>query len=132
MLKQFVVTFIVALGLGLYVGKLYFAKSESIETEREVIKRDVVTVVKEITRPDGTKESTTTTTDHSKESKENTLKIVVADQRNWHVSVSYLRGLSDPAPVYGLQVERKILGPVSVGLNVNSQKQIGVVIGFEF
>ena len=121
----------IALGAGIYIGKSQFSKT--VEVEKEVTRTDVVTVVREVVKPDGTKETTSTTTDHSISKRDSTSTTSLAPrQPDWHVSVSYSKTFSDPAPVYGLQVERRILGPFSLGVRADTEKTIGIVIGMEF
>jgi hypothetical protein len=124
-----------ALGLGIYIGKSYYSATETKEVQVERVKNNIVTVVKEVVRPDGTKETNTTITDTSTEKKNSTttsrdVQAIAA----WHVSASYaVQPLSGSyAPVYGVQVERRILGPFSVGVRLQSDKQIGIVVAYEF
>lgn len=126
---------VLALGLGIYVGKSQYSKTETVEVEKEVIKRDVVTVVKEVVRPDGTKETETTTIDKSKEKKDTLTSVATGTIKpDWHISISAsaasVAEISSPA--YGFQIERRILGPFSAGLRIQTDKQIGLVVGYEF
>lgn len=132
-LKVTVVLVAAALALGIYTGKTMFAKTMTVEVEKEVVRTDIVTVVREIIKPDGTKETISTLTDKSvarKDSSHSTSKAETSP--NWHISASAARSLESAVPVYGLQIERRILGPISVGINVNSERQIGLVVGYEF
>lgn len=131
---------VIVFGIGIYTGKLFYAKTETIEIEREVIKRDTVTVIKEIVRPDGTRETETISTDKSKESKDSKTSVIVAapPQPQWHLSISGAANLQNSinvlpsSMVYGLQIERRILGPFSIGARIQTDKQIGLVVGYEF
>lgn len=125
----------VALGLGVYIGKQAFSVTKTVEVEKAVVRNDIVTVVKEVVKPDGTKEIVSTTTDKSVERKDSTVvKAVAAPQPQWHISASASVQPSSGSyqPVYGLQVERSILGPFSIGVHADTNKQIGLVIGYEF
>lgn len=134
--KVYTALIVAALGLGIYIGKSYFSKTQTVEVEKEVQKSDVVTVVHEIVKPDGSKETTSTTTDKSVTNKDakSSIVSVAPPPPNWHVSASYaVEPLSGSyQPIYGLQVERRILGPFSVGVRAQSDKQIGVVVSYEF
>ena len=133
--KVYTAAIVVALALGIYIGKSQFSKTETVEVEREVIKRDVVTVVREVTMPDGTRSVETVTTDRSKERKDVTNVTTKATASpDWHVSVSAsaARVSEISSPVYGVQLERRILGPFSLGARVQTDKQIGVVVSYEF
>ena len=71
-MKQTIIIPVVALLIGFGLGSQLMPKIESktVEIEKEVVRKDIITVIKEVVRPDGTKETTSTTTDKSKESKE--------------------------------------------------------------
>lgn len=127
---------VACLGLGLYIGKTYYSTTQTKEIEKEVVRTDVVTVVKTVERPDGTKETTSTTTDKtvSKHDETKTATTASALAPQWHTSASAsVARLSEiSSPVYGIQVERRLLGPFSVGLRAQTDKYIGVALGFEF
>ena len=75
---------LVGYGIGRYAQP---GKVEVKETIKEVIKKDVVTVVKEIVRPDGTKETETTTTDRSTETSDSSKNSKITAQRPaWKVN----------------------------------------------
>lgn len=134
--KVYTVAIVVALGLGVYIGKSQFAKTETVEVEREVVRKDIVTVVKEVVRKDGTRETETITTDKSKEKRDSssTVTAITAVKPDWHISVSAstARVSEISSPVYGLQIERRILGPFSAGLRVQSDRYVGLVVAYEF
>lgn len=119
------------LGVGL-VWK-YARVSEVVE--KEVVRNNVVTVTKEVTRPDGSKEIVTTSTDKTVSKAESDAK-TVPTQPQWHLSASAVMAdkpdFGAYKPVYGLQIEKQFLGPISLGLRVQTDKQIGAVIGYTF
>lgn len=126
---------ILALGYG--IGRYVQAPREITKTEIEeveVIRRDIVTVVKEITRPDGTKETVTEIVDKTKEKKEyhaETLS-VKPTEKQWHMSAGLERELSSTQNIYSVTVERRIFLGSYAGLRVNTDKQIGIILGYEF
>lgn len=124
----------VALAVGVYIGKSAFSVTKTVEVEKEVTKVDTQIVVREIVKPDGTKETVTTSTDKSVIKKDSTISATVAAPRPvWHVSVSAsVKSPVDPVPVYALTVERNILGPFSVGVTANTERSVGIVIGYTF
>lgn len=103
--------------------------------EKEVVRNDIRTIVKEVIKADGSKEIITETTDKSvkKESKEQ--QITKNAQKNWLLGVSALSKLNDPAIGYELSVARRQLGPFyligKVGV-VKSETQVGLGIGLEY
>lgn len=101
--------------------------------EREVVKKDVQTVIKEVVKPDGTKETTTTIVDHSKESSKKTLEQVIAKKNDWFVAAGVearLNNLNEPS--YKIEVNRRILGDIFVGATANTQGTLGLQVGFTF
>lgn len=132
-MKQTLIISTIALLIGAGLGSQLFptVNTKEVEVEKERIVKDVVTVTKYITRPDGTTESTTTTTDKSKESKQATnTKLTLAP--DWHVSVAANTNniaLNDLR--YTLQVERRIIGSLFVGANLSTDKTVGLSLGFE-
>lgn len=105
---------VVGYGVGRYVQPP--KEITKIETqEHEVIRNNVVTVTKEITKADGTKETITTVVDKSVEKKDKTLESIVSKpvEKQWLASV----GMNPIAPTatYSVKVDRRILGPIFVG-----------------
>jgi hypothetical protein len=101
--------------------------------EKEVIKRDVVTVIREIVKPDGSKETVTEIVDHSRENSsksETVVKLAKAQYQLALLASTSAERLADP--VYGLQIQRRLLGPVWGGLSLNTDKQITFNLGLEF
>lgn len=124
----------IALFIGIIAGgiltKHFFPNVETKEVEKEVIKKDIVTITKEVIRPDGTKEVVTTTTDKSTEKKDKT--IVQYDKKEYHISASVSRQSLTSKDVYGIQVEKKVFGDMTVGARIDTEKNIGVVVGISF
>lgn len=101
--------------------------------EKEVIKKDIQTVIKEVVKPDGTKETTTTIVDHSKESTKKQVEQIVNKKNDWFVAAGAEARLNDlQNPVYKIEANRRILGDIFVGATVNTQGAVGVQLGFTF
>lgn len=101
--------------------------------EKEVIKKDIQTVIKEVVKPDGTKETTTTIVDHSKESTKKQVEQIVNKKNDWFVTAGAEARLNDlQNPVYKIEANRRILGDIFVGATVNTQGAVGVQLGFTF
>lgn len=101
--------------------------------EKEVIKKDVQTVIKEVVRPDGSKETTTTIVDHSKESSTKQLEQIISKKNDWFVAAGTEARLSELSnPIYKLEVNRRIIGDIYVGATANTQGAVGVQVGFSF
>ncbi len=97
--------------------------------EKEVIKNNVVTVVKEIVKPDGTKEVDTTTTDTSTSVATSDSKQEAPAQHNWFVAAGRRVALE---PIYTLEINRRMLGPLTLGIHGATDGLLSVQVGFEF
>ena len=100
----------------------------SIETKietRELIKNNVVTVVKTVKEPGGREETVTTIID--KTVKDESKLMLVSAKPQWRIG----GGIDNSQNYYG-QIERRILGPVfiSVGLDTVGTMRAGLSIEF--
>lgn len=100
--------------------------------EKEVIKKDIITIIKEKKNPDGSTETETTITDKSKEARDKLLEQIVVKPKDWFVSGGATVNPNDLTLVYNAQVNRRIIGPVYIGATVNTRKDVGLSVGFEF
>lgn len=101
------------------------------EVTKEIVRTDIHTVTKLVERPDGTKETITDTTDHSTANSSASKSTIVVAQKNWILSTSIGTELSQYKPVYGLQAQRRILGPIYVGGLLSTTGMVGLSLGFE-
>lgn len=135
LVKNYLITAILALAIGFGLGSYLMPRIETqtVETEKEVIRRDVVTEIREIVRPDGSRETVSTIVDKSKEQKDSKSVITTIAQSNWHVSLNgSVKSLKLEQPIYTLQIERRVLGDIYIGGSVSSEKAVGLSIGMEF
>lgn len=133
-MKNIVITGGICLLIGAGLGAYLFpqTKIETVEKEKEVVRKDIVTVVKEVIRPDGTKETTSTTTDKSRENKDSTL-VSKIKQSSYLISVSAATSDTKLQDIeYGLQVQKRIFGPLFLGATINTKKSVGLSVGMEF
>lgn len=121
-----------------------YVKVTSTVTEREITttKPDGTTVVeKEKTRTNentqvDSSRNTNSTTDTKVEAKVDTKTVRI--QRDWRVGGTVGVDFSNPFPssfgdlVYGASVERRIIGPIYLGVWGNTGKQGGISVGVEF
>lgn len=114
--------------------KFYFPniQSKTVEIEKEVIKNNVVTVVRTVERPDGTKETTSETTDRTVKKDTSTKEAITIARKDWLVSASVGTKFTRLEPIYGVLAQRRILGPIYVGASVTTDKTVGVSVGLEF
>jgi hypothetical protein len=124
------------LALGFYVGTTYGPEQQKTEIqEREVIKRDIVTVVREVKRPDGTVERSEVTTDKSKERKQVESTVLVSVKPAVPLNRLGVTAHTDnfrQADSYTLSYERRLAGPLWVGLNYNTKQVYGASLAWEF
>lgn len=134
MLNKTVITAAVALLIGFGLGSQLMPKIESktVEVQTEKVVKDVVTVIKVVTRPDGTKEETSTTTDKSTEAKNSKSTAVVIAKADWHVNLNASKDLTASSLTYTVNVDRRILGDLFLGASISSDKKLGASIGVEF
>jgi hypothetical protein len=139
-LLAILLAFGVGYGSGRYVQPAKVEiKTQEVIKEVEVVKHDTITVTKEIKKPDGTTEIDTTITDKDVET------TTIADVKKTEETITNLkpqwnvRGLvgvssfnfANPM-VYGLNIERRIIGPIFVGAWGTTDKSAGLSIGLEF
>jgi hypothetical protein len=146
-LRYQILLVVVVLAGGFGLGK--YTQPTKVVTKTETVVKTVtvdhvntVVVTKEVDKPDGTKEIDTTTTDKSvtdttTQSDEKTDKVVTNSKAQWRVDGLYgtqigsTTGLAN-GPVYGVGIERRILGPIWAGAQANSDKRVALTVGFEF
>ncbi len=136
---------VVALLIGAALG--FYLKPTKVVTKLETVVKtvtvdhvDIVTEVHVIEKPDGTKDTTTIIKDKSvitgqTDSDTKIEKVVTTDKAQWRLNalIAPLQGLESPvAPLYGLEIQRRVLGPIWAGGFVNTSRVYGVTIGLEF
>lgn len=133
-MKNTIIALTVGLLLGAGAGTFLFpqTKEKIVEVEKEVIVKDVVTVTKVITRPDGTKEELVTVTDKTKENKQSTSTKTVA-KSTWHASVGAKTKIDKlQVDLYTIQIEKRILGDLFLGVTGSTDKTVGLTVGLEW
>lgn len=131
--RNIAIGLVVCVALGYSLGR-YFQppKVETVEVTKEVIKKDVVTVVKEVVRPDGTKETETTTTDRTTETSNTSNSSKVAIKPAWKVNAMVGYNIGQPKVEYGVMAQKNFIGPISLGAYATTERTIGVTVGLEF
>ena len=133
---------LLAAGLGYASGRYAQPAKEVIKTVEviktiTVVQHDTVTVTKEITKPDGTKEVDTTVTDKDKDTTDSSMKESASEsitnvKPQWKAQALYGYNVTELRPVYGANIERRIIGPISAGLWGNTDHALGVSVSIEF
>lgn len=128
---------VAVVGIAALIGAYLYGKSQAEtitevkEVEKIVEKRDVVTEIVEIIRPDGTKETVTVIQDKTviDKLKETETK---AGKNNWFVAAGLGYNVNNFERTYQIDVNRRVLGDIFVGVYGSTNKDIGVKVGFEF
>lgn len=107
---------------------------KTVEVERDVVHNDIQTVVVTKKLPTGEIDSTTTIVDHSNKVETDSKTTQVASiPPNWLVvGTASVTGINFANPAYGVQVNRRILGPIFVNATVNTKGELGLGLGMEF
>ncbi len=139
-LKDFLVVAVCCLGVG-YAFGVYYAQPPST---KDAVKTDVqsqkdteihsITVTEE--EPSGAKKTTTTTDTASVSSRisAETVKSSTTASPNptYHASILYGYDVSNRKSTYGLSIDRRLLGPVSIGVWGLTNNTLGVSLGVSF
>lgn len=120
--------------VGVAIG--YSSKEPDVkiqEKEVEVVRKDIVTVIKEISKPDGSKETVTTITDKSKENKTSERTLEVVAERYWKANVGVGKNwMGQSGYHYSLGIERKIYKNLWIGAEGSTRGDFGISIGVEW
>lgn len=128
---------------------LAFASGRFLTPEKTKVEVKTVTVEKLVTQvvhqkvyikenPDGTKETTvvTDTTTDSKTNSKSSDETKESTIRKDRINISVLAGSTFPinlsAPIYGVSANKNILGPITGGIWVLSDKTAGISLGLNF
>jgi phosphoribosylformimino-5-aminoimidazole carboxamide ribonucleotide (ProFAR) isomerase len=128
-------------------------KIQTVEVEKRVVEKQTETktvtvnhcVEHTVKRPDGTVETVNShdtvttiaadthldaTTSGSKTSTEDTSRVEVTSRPDWMISGT--AALSGTGVSYGVDVHRRVLGPIFAGAFVETSKRAGLSLGVEF
>lgn len=114
-LKVVAILCVVSMIIGAIVTKMYSS------TEKEEVKDKIVTVIKEHKNSDGSSDTETRTVENKKDT--TTTNVIPS---SWLAT-----GLYD-FKSYGVQVQRRILGPVWAGGYVKTNGEFGLAVSIEF
>lgn len=100
--------------------------------ERVVTQTDVRTVIRTVTKPDGTKIEDKTVVDNSKSVGNKTVEKTTTKQPQYLVSAGAAYNLRSFEPEYSVSASKRILGPVFAGVTGNTTGSVGLVLTLEF
>ncbi len=110
--------------------KSYWPTSKIVEVDKTSTKTDVVTVIHTVTTPSGVTDSTTTITDHTKKIEVDS-KPTLNLSPEWIISGTYSTNIHNLQPIYGLEIQRTILGPLVFSALLNTKGDVGLGLGFK-
>lgn len=128
---------LVAIAASVSVTRYFFPRIETqtVDVIKEVVKTDVRTITKIIEKPDGTKETIIDHTDKSVENKDQKHTQTTYAKNQWLVAGTVQQNLDNGLnlqPIYGVHIQRRILGPVFLGAMGSTDKRAGLSVGMEF
>lgn len=127
-LKTISISFIAGLCVAGIVALRYKPAPEA--KTRTEYKHDVVTIIKEVTKADGTKEKETVITENKEGSKEK--KKPVDIRPNYLVQAAVGTRFNGEKEIYTLQVSKRVFSNIYMGVYGRTDKELGVLVGFEF
>lgn len=134
MIKIVGIALLVGAALGGAASWYLFPKIETktVTETKEVIRNNIRTVTLTTERPDGTKETRTETVDNSIKKETSLHEKVEYKKSKWIVSAGAATELKNLAPIYTLHVQKRIAGPVFVGIQGATDHLVGLTVGLEF
>ena len=110
---------VLCIGIGAVIGSKTVSRPETAT----VIKDRIVTVTRQIKRPDGTVE-------RQVERTEDRSKVVTVAKPNWLAGVQY--GVTSDVPYYGVSVHYRVIKDVFVGASVTTRGDVmaSVIVTF--
>lgn len=135
-LKQVAVLLLVTATVSAALTRFYFPQVQvkTVKVEKDVIHNNIQTVVVTKKLPSGEVDSTTTIVDHTnKIETDNKTSEIAKIPPNWLiVGTASVTGINFVNPAYGVQVNRRILGPIFINASANTKGEVGLGLGMEF
>lgn len=141
-MKNYIIVSVISLLVGAGIVNYAFppkveTKIQEVTKEVEVIKRDIVVVTEKVTQKDGTIVEKTRTEDKSIDTSKKDTKAssetTVTNEKQYRVSVrAGAKGIINPEVIYSLGIEKKLIGPLNVGVHGSTDKQFGVSLSYDF
>lgn len=115
------IIFVLGIGLGYKLAPVPQSETRTITQDK------IVTVVREVKRPDGTVVRDETKTEDRKA--EQSIVVAPPVKPDWLVGVSYGFGV---VPTYGITVQRRIISNVYVGASASTVGDVTLNVGVTF
>lgn len=114
-----------------------FSKNEVVKTitvDHDVIKYKIITQTHEVISPDGSKTIDSTVTDNSEKTTNIVQKIVDAkasEQFSW-LAAAGMNVDANGVKTYSVSVDKRLLGPLTLGAYGSTHNEVGLRIGVMF
>ena len=133
-IKNILIGAIVMLAVGFSIGRYTvptnLQENTSVEQEK---KTEETVIVKEEIKPDGTITKETTKTKKKEDSMKKEESVVIVNEKpNWKVALMTGYNFDKKSTLYGITVDRRVLGNISVGVGATTDKQALLTVGMEF
>ena len=126
--KSYLLLLVICSAAGGYILRQSTAVLETKIVTKDVIKDRIVTVVRTVKSPDGTEtRDERTEQDRDTTRRSQTVVETAAPLKDWKVSAGYMIDRT-----YTGAIERRILGPVFLGVQGDSQGRLGAIVSIEF
>lgn len=102
-----------------------------VSDQKVITKDQIVTEVHEVIKPDGSKITDTKRTEEFHQ-EENILIPQVLPSSSWRINGGIGYAFSVQSYAYSIQLDRRLIGPVWVGIRGNNLKEVDVMLGVEF
>jgi hypothetical protein len=128
------ISYVVVFASGVFVTKNWWPniQTKTVEVAKEVVHNDVRTIIKTVKLPSGETQTTTETIDHTQRTDTSSKTAQQTSQPNWLAGVSIATDFQHLQPLYGITVDRRLLGPLFVGATLNTAHEVGINLKLEF
>jgi hypothetical protein len=117
------------LALGYWIGR-HTAPEKVVKVDKEVNKVEYVDVVREVVRPDGTRERETRREERREQAKDKTTTI---ENKIPQYEFTAMYGKTNSGgDVLGIMIERRMFANIKAGVWANTEKQIGIGVSYEW
>lgn len=129
--KQLSIGLLITVAASAATTRYFFPIVNEKIVEHETVKNNIVTVVKTVKEPNGAVETISTTTDHTIKLESQTTTIATLKPQ-WLVGGGMGYDIHSLTPSYQIEINRRIIGPVLVGLSGSTDGAVRLNVLVEF
>ena len=131
-LNKLVAIFLIGSAFGVALTKKFIKPETITKTEiKEVVRTDVQTVEHIVKQKDGSEVIERIVTDHTVQTKDNYI-VSATEKKLWNIQLFSGLSLDDKEMIYGISIQKKFIGDISLGILATTSKEIGVSVGYSF